>query len=466
MKKADAARELLARRKARASLHDFIVYLHDDYITSDFSRSVCSALETFYEEVKQGIRPCLILSAPPQHGKTEIVSRYLPAWLFGLNPHLSIGGLSYGKDLATDNNRDLQRIMISEEYGRLFPASCLNQKRNVVSEVEAKRNSDSFDIVGHRGKYIAQGVGGPLTGRRLDVGIIDDPIKNSKEALSVTTKESIWNWYTTTFKTRLSMNSGQIIMATRWASDDLSGRIEKKTNDVTIITFPAISNDNKALVSGLHPVGKLLEMKSTMSEFFWSAMYQQNPIPLGGNLFKIESWKYYQELPKLKYRIIFADTAQKTKEQNDYSVFQCWGETYEGQAVFVDQIRGKWEAPELLINARAFYAKHKAINNGSLRSVNIEDKSSGTGLIQTLKREGMPIVAIQRSVDKITRALDVIPFVDSGNVLLPENSPWLSDYLLELSGFPNSSHDDQVDPTIDAIKHILQIGYIDYSKLC
>jgi len=155
----------------------------------------------------------------------------------------------------------------------------------------------------------------------------------------------------------------------------------------------------------------------------------------------------------------------KTKEQNDYSVFQCWGESFEGQAVMLDQIRGKWEAPELLIQARAFWNKHKAGNNGNLRAFKVEDKASGTGLIQTLKREGMPIVGIQRSVDKITRAMDAAPMMQSGNVSLPQNAPWLADYLSEFSAFPNGSHDDQVDPTMDAIQDILTKRTIDYRNL-
>jgi predicted phage terminase large subunit-like protein len=155
------------------------------------------------------------------------------------------------------------------------------------------------------------------------------------------------------------------------------------------------------------------------------------------------------------HRIIYADTAQKTKEHNDYSVFQCWGLTKDKQAILLDQSRGKWEAPELLVQARAFYAKHKALDVGVLRAMKIEDKVSGTGLIQTLKREGIPVLPIQRNTDKVTRAMDVAPMIQSGNVLLPQNAPWLSDFLAEASVFPNGSHDDQLDPMFDAISDLL-----------
>lgn len=457
--KSDAAREILARRKARNGLHDFITYMYPEYVTSEFSRDICSALDKFVSDMELGMRPVIILGAPPQHGKSDIVSRYLPAYVFGRFPDLRVAGLSYGKDLATDMNRDVQRIMLSEEYHNLFPDSSLNTKRVVTVEVEAKRNSETFEIVGRRGSYISQGVGGPLTGKKVDLGIIDDPIKNAKEALSPTTKRSVWNWYVSTFLTRLSKNSGQIIMATRWATDDLSGEVAKHNPRARVLQFPAINEDGEALVPELHPIDKLLETKATLSEYFWSAMYQQTPIVQGGGIFKEEWWEYYTVPPKTQHRVIYADTAQKTKEQNDYSVFQCWGKTKQGQLVLLDMIRGKWEAPELIVQARAFYNKQKSETGmGVVRSLNIEDKVSGTGLIQTLRREGVPVVGIPRTSDKITRAMDTVPLIQSGNVLLPQNAPWLSVLLAEASAFPNASHDDTIDPLMDAVAENLGSG--------
>jgi predicted phage terminase large subunit-like protein len=453
----DAARELLIRREARRDLLAFIQYMNPGYIVSQFAIDVCRELEQFYRDVEAELRPVLVFEAPPQHGKSEIVSRNLPAWLFGQNPDLSIGGLSYGSDLASDMNRDIQKIMMSDDYARLFPDASLNAKRVVNVGVEAKRNSETFEIVDRKGRYMAQGVGGPLTGKRLDIGIIDDPIKNAQEALSPATKTSVWNWYQSTFKTRLSKNSGQIIMATRWALDDLTGRILEAEPRVRRITFQAIDSNDKALVPELHPFAKLIETKAGMSEFFWSAMYQQNPITIGGGIFKDEWWQYYDLLPDLTERNIYADTAQKTKQQNDYTVFECWGKSRQGKAVLVDMVRGKWEAPELLVQARAFWAKHKAATTGltgTLRAFKVEDKVSGTGLIQTLKREGLPMVAIQRNVDKVSRALDASPMVESGNVLLPRNASWLSDLLAEASAFPNGTNDDILDPMFDAIADV------------
>ena len=122
--------------------------------------------------------------------------------------------------------------------------------------------------------------------------------------------------------------------------------------------------------------------------------------------------------------------------------------------MLLDQIRGKWEAPELLVQARAFWTKHKP-GPAPLRAFKVEDKVSGTGLIQTLKREGIPMLAIQRDRDKVTRAYDAAPMIESGNVLLPRDAPWLSDLLAEATTFPNGAHDDQLDPLFDAVADML-----------
>jgi predicted phage terminase large subunit-like protein len=454
--KKEAAIELLRRRKARTCLHSFIQYMNPEYIVSDFSREVCRCIDVFLVEMMAGKRPILVLGAPPQHGKSDIVSRYLPAYFFGKFPDQRVAGLSYGKDLASDMNRDVQRIMMGEEYAIIFPESSLNKKRVAFGDVESKRNSETFEIQDHKGSYVAQGIGGPLTGKKVDLGIIDDPIKNAKEALSQTTKTGLWNWYVSTFSTRLSKNSGQIIMATRWAEDDLSGQVLAKSKNATSLVFPATNEEETiALVPELHPLEKLLETKALMGEYFWSAMYMQAPTAIGGDMFKGEHWKYYTVLPKIVRKLIFGDTALKTGEKNDYSVLQCWGESYEGAIYLIDQVRGKWEAPELEANTQAFYNKHRNLDGCVCSGVYIEDKASGIGLIQTMKRKGMPIVGIPRSTDKITRMHCGTPLIEAGNVYLPEEAPWLSDYLGEFAAAPNGANDDQIDPTLDAIETFL-----------
>jgi len=317
-------------------------------------------------------------------------------------------------------------------------------------------------------------VNGSIVGESLDLGVIDDPIKGRKEAASKTIRDSTWAWLTDDFFTRFSEDAGMLAILTRWHVDDPIGRLKKKLgDDVKVITYKAIAEHDEAhRIEGeaLFPEHKSLELlkslRDTMLEENWQSLYQQNPIVKGGNLFKDSWWGFYDVMPRTEWRAIYADTAQKTKTINDYTVFQCWGRSVFGSAVIIDQIRGKWEAPELLVQARAFWNKHNVNDgNGVLRSMNVEDKVSGTGLIQTLKREGIPIIGIQRNIDKQTRALDVAPLIQSGNVLLPRNKPWLSDYLAEFSGFPNYPNDDQVDPSMDAIIDILSNKIVNYGDI-
>jgi predicted phage terminase large subunit-like protein len=270
-------------------------------------------------------------------------------------------------------------------------------------------------------------------------------------------RQNVIDWFSTTIESRKnSPDTPIILIMQRLHESDLSGFLLDGGNGETWehVNIPAITPEGVSFWAEQFPLDDLHRMEKT-DAYRFAGQYMQNPAPIGGGLLKDEWWRYYTHPPVVTHRIIYADTAQKTKEHNDYSVFQCWGLTKDKQAILLDQSRGKWEAPELLVQARAFYAKHKALDVGVLRAMKIEDKVSGTGLIQTLKREGIPVLPIQRNTDKVTRAMDVAPMIQSGNVLLPQNAPWLSDFLAEASVFPNGAHDDQLDPMFDAISDLL-----------
>ena len=178
-----------------------------------------------------------------------------------------------------------------------------------------------------------------------------------------------------------------------------------------------------------------------------------------------EWFKRYEVEPKFEYRFLVGDTAQKTKEANDYSVFTVWGVSKERRLYLLDLIRGKWEAPELETQAKDFWSKHIVLKNGVLRVMSIEDKASGTGLIQTLQRkESIPIEAIQRNKDKYTRCLDTLGYIKSGYVFLPESAWFVSDFLTECEGFTSNDqheYDDQVDNLLDACDKTFGIGLTD-----
>ncbi|QDH85558.1 large subunit terminase [Proteus phage vB_PmiP_RS51pmB] len=451
--KVEAAKEILARRKARGRLHDFIRYINPDYIVSEFSNTVCDALDEFIVAMMNGERPVIILGAPPQHGKSDIVSRYLPAYVFGKYPDLRLAGLSYGKDLASDMNRDVQRVMMSDEYRVLFPDSCLNAKRVVTVEVEAKRNSETFEIVGRKGTYISQGVGGPLTGKKVDLGIIDDPIKNAKEALSPTTKQSVWNWYVSTFKTRLSKNSGEIIMATRWAEDDLSGRVIKQNPKCKVLQFPAIDDNGNALVPELHPVDKLLETKAILGDYFWSAMYQQSPKPAGGTIFKDEWVRYYlkRDLPTKFDKVIQSwDMTFKDSEGSDYVVGQVWGKKG-ANSYLIHQVRRRMSFTDTLKEVVKMTKDYP-----DARFKLVEDKANGSAVIDTLKDTVSGLIPVEPDGSKIARAHACTAEWEAGNIFLPhpEESPWVIDLVSELTSFPVGAHDDTVDAMTQGVRHL------------
>lgn len=453
--KQQAAQELIRRRKARASLHNFIQYMNPEYIISAFSLLVCASLDQFLLDMVNGLRPVLILGAPPQHGKSDIVSRYLPAYFFGKYPDLRVAGLSYAKDLASDMNRDVQRIMISAEYKILFPDSALNGRRVVNTDVESKRNSETFEVVGHKGTYISQGVGGPLTGKKVDLGIIDDPIKNAKEALSPTTKKSIWNWYVSTFKTRLSKNSGEIIMATRWATDDLSGRVIEMTPRAKVLAFPAINEAGDALVPELHPKEKLLETKAILGDYFWSAMYQQSPKQDGGSIFKDDWIRYYlpKDLPATFDTVIHSwDMTFKDSEGTDYVVGQVWGKKG-ANSYLLHQVRARMSFTATLKAVKLMAEEYPK----GLRKL-VEDKANGPAVIDSLKSTVSGLVPVEPDGSKVARAHAITAVWEAGNIFLPHKdiAPWIVDTVAEITTFPVGANDDVVDAMTQGLRDLYQ----------
>ncbi|MCT9017205.1 phage terminase large subunit, partial [Cupriavidus gilardii] len=156
-----------------------------------------------------------------------------------------------------------------------------------------------------------------------------------------------------------------------------------------------------------------------------------------------------------------------TAERNDYSVFQCWGLGKNGRIYLLDLIRGKWEAPELRRRAIDFWNKHLPLgmpHGAALVKMRVEDKASGTGLIQDIRESGgIPIEGIERDKDKLTRVMDVVSYIDSGYVYIPESAPWVSDFVQECDAFTpddTHAHDDQIDPLVDAINDLLASGRV------
>jgi len=453
------ANEIFARRKARIHLSNYIKYTTPSYKSSAFSESVCDALDKFFMDMDNGKRPILVLQAPPQHGKSEIVSRCLPAFAFGKNPNLKIACASYSDALAGTMAQDVRRKITSDEHLALFPHAKEKKKYDV-------NRIGEFNAPGGKGTYIGVGVGAGLTGRPADLGIIDDPTKNQQEALSQTTKENHWNWYQTVFTSRMSENSGQIIMATQWAEDDLPGRVCAKFLDdprLKVLRFPAINSIDEvgynpdlplgALVPELHSLEKLLETKALFSDFWWAAMYQQSAKPLKGNVFKEDGIQYYlpKDLPE-KFDIVVAswDCTFKDTDGADFVVGQVWGKRG-ANSYLLDQVRERMSFTATIQSVAMLKNKWPEI-----REILIEDKANGPAVIDTLKATISGIIPIEPDGSKLARAHAVTSYWEAKNIYIPapEFKPWVKQFISELTSFPASANDDQVDSLTQALRRL------------
>ena len=433
-----------------------------------FNRSIAAELQQFYFDVMAGKQPRLIIQAPPRSGKSELFSRRFPAWAFGQNPNLQMIAASYSADLSSRMNRDVQRIIDSEEYAGVFPETSFSSNTSAsINSQKNIRNSEIFEIAGYSGSYRSAGVGGGITGMGADIAIIDDPVKDAKEANSQTYRDSVWDWYTSTFYTRLSPKSGILLGMTRWHEDDLAGRLladmKNGGDQWRVVSFPAIAEEDEQYRKegdALHPerydLTHLTKIKKAVGTQTWNALYQQRPSSKGGDVIKRAWFKRYSVLPLMRRVIIAGDTAQKVKQHNDFSVFIVAGIGIDGGLYIIDLIRGKWEAPELERKLEDIWNKYRASHKA--QSVYIEDKSSGTGLIQSIQRKrNIPIKGVQVDADKYTRVLGIQGFIESGYVFLPDGAEWVEDFLSECEKFTatdSHKHDDQVDTLTMAITEL------------
>lgn len=470
--KADARKELIERakrelaiRKAREHLLPFIKLNHRHYVTGWFNRELCLIMEEFLQDVFTGKKPRILIEAPPRSGKSEVVSRNFPAWALGLDPELEIINTSYSADLASTFNKAAQLIIDSDTYHEIFPDTLIQGQVAKGLQLPDSRNykktSEEFMIIGHNGRMFSAGVGGGITGRGADIFIIDDPFKNREEADSETQRGKVWDWYTSTALTRLSDCGGMIIMNTRWHLDDLTGRLLQKMAAGTGQTFkrfrfPAIAEEDEpyrkageALQPERYSLETLQGIRNAIGSKDWAALYQQNPIPDGGGLFK-ENWiQYYSELPKGFTKAVMSwDMTFKDSKTSDFVCGQVWVQ-YQASFYLVDQIRGRFDFVTTIEKFVLFAQKHSYCHRKL-----IEDKANGTAIINMLKKRITGIVAVTPKESKEARASAVTTYWEAHNVFIPDKNKcrWVElEFLPELLSFPGGKHDDQVDCMTQAL---------------
>ena len=423
------------------------------------------AMAEHFEAVADGQISRLLINVPPGTSKSTITGIMYPAWLWGPKgqPYHKFIGAAHEQGLAVRDSRMMRELVTSSWYQSLWPLAMTGDQNEKLYFENAERGFRQACAVSS------------MTGRRGHTIAWDDPLSPEK-AHSEAHRNTALRVLKETLPTRLNdpEKSAIIVVMQRLHENDPSGYILAKELGYEHLCLPMEFDPARRCVTSIgwsdprtegdellfperFPRSVVDRDKAAMGEYATAGQFQQRPSPIGGGIFKDEWWQYYQVLPKIRYRIIYADTAQKTKEQNDYSVFQCWGMGEDGRIYLIDMVRDKWEAPELLVRAKAFWDKHKAMPriSGTLRQLKVEDKSSGTGLIQQLKKKRVPVVGIPRGTDKVSRAMDTAPHIQAGNVVLPESASWLSDILNEATSFPNASHDDTLDPMMDAVSDML-----------
>lgn len=404
------------------------------------------------EAVTRGETKRLLINVPPGMMKSLLTGVIWPAWEWGPcnRPGLRYIGTAHAQHLAVRDSMKCRRLIQSEWYQRHWPIA-------LTSDQNAKTKFENAKTGFREGMAFTS-----MTGARGDRVILDDPI-SADSANSDADLLSAERTFTETLPTRVNnSDSAIVVIMQRLSERDTSGIILSRDLGYTHLCLPmrfepdrADPMDRRTIPSELlfperFDAEQVDQLEHTLGSYATAGQLQQRPAPRGGGIFKDAWWQFYDQPPRMEWRAIYADTAQKTGKENDYSVFQLWGRSHSGQAVMLDMIRGKWEAPELLTHARAFWRKHKE-GSSHLRAMKVEDKVSGTGLIQTLKREGVPVLPIKRDRDKVTRGHDAAPMIESGNVLLPRRAEWLSGFLTEAAVFPFGAHDDQMDPMMDAV---------------
>jgi predicted phage terminase large subunit-like protein len=402
--------------------------------------------------VRQGKIRRLIINLPPRHLKSLMASIAFPAWCLGHDPSAQILCVSYAQDLADKLARDCRSIMMSPWYRQIFRTR-LAAHRQAVQEFVTTRH----------GYRLATSIGGVLTGRGADIIMIDDPLK-PEEALSKVQRQACNQWFVHTLYSRLNdKRSGAIvIIMQRLHEDDLVGHVLAQ-EPWEVLSFPAIAEADEAhqveTIGGprcfrrrqgeaLHPDREPLEtlerIRRTIGEYNFAGQFQQSPAPLGGGLVKAEWFQRYREteLPERFDRIVQSwDTANKVTELSDFSVCTTWG--LKGKHLFLLALfRRRLEYPALKRAVR----EQQSLFEASV--VLIEDKASGTQLIQDLIADGCHgVTRYHPEGEKTMRMHSRTAMIENGFVHIPETAPWLAEYLHELSVFPNGKHDDQADST-------------------
>ncbi len=456
----------LARRDhSRKNLLPFTEYSKPDYSTNWHHEELAKKLDL----VAEGRCRRLMVFMPPQHGKSELVSRRFPAFLLGRNPDLRLIGCSHTNDLAVSMNRDVQRIMTSDAYEKVFPRTMLNQKWvRSPARMEARRTLDLFEIPGCRGGLRSAGVGNSIAGHRADGAIIDDPFGKREDADSPVMRQRVWEWYTSDLYTRLSADAWIVLTHTRWHRDDLAGRLLRKMADRSadqweILCLPAVREEGpgdrcdqrKQAGEVLWPSFKSkedLEIIRQQDARAYAALYQQNPADASGaewapELFGDWIWVPPDKWPKkFDLRVVCLDASKgRSDKQGDYSAIVFMG-VGKDRLLYVDAVLERIPLDQIVRKTIVFCDEKQP------DMVGIEAEQFQELLIHEYRRQcgehfvRWPMYSMMtQGIPKIARIRRLSQYVINRELRFKADSPGCRLLVDQLMDFPLADHDDGPD---------------------
>ena len=433
-------------------------------------------------QVADGKITRLIIEGPPRHGKSWLVSKFFPPWLIGTHPDQRIIFTTYEAEFAA--KWGLASKSLLEEHGRKVFGVQLNPDSAAAAR---------WDLQGHEGGMVSVGTGGPITGKGANVFVIEDPIKNAEQANSPAQRESLWTWFQSVAFTRLEPGAAIIVTMARWHEDDLTGRLLASGEPWEVVRLPAIAEDDdqlgrlpgEALWPERYSVEDLEAIKRTVGSYVWAALYQQSPVPVGGNIVQRSWFRYWQPkdraYPALRVRLADGTAADyhavtlnsfdfdemiqswdlsfKESSTSDFVVGQVWG-IRGADRYLLDQTRAKMDLPKTIEALRRMSTKWPAAQRKL-----IEEKANGSALIATLRHEIAGLVAVNPTEDKVSRVHAITPQLESGNIYIPHphGEPWVQQLIEEWVSFPSAKNDDTVDAGTQALNYVRQRRKILYA---
>ena len=414
-----------------------------------------------FQEIADGKLKRLIINMPPRHTKSEFASYMLPAWFLGKYPNKKIIQCSNTAELAVGFGRKVRNLVDSDVYKKIFPNVGLKSDSKAAGRWSTSGN----------GEYFAIGVGGTVTGKGADLLIIDDPHSEQEAAIAATNPEvydKVYEWYSSGPRQRLQPGGAIVIVMTRWAKRDLTGRILKSAEERDgdrweVINLPAILPDETPLWPGFWSYEELSALRNELPVSKWSAQYQQEPTSEQGAIVKREWWKIWEpeQPPRCEYIIQSWDTAFTKNERSDYSAVTTWGVFYKDEnpddpnVILLDAVKRRMEFPELKEAALQYYREWEP------DAFIVEAKAAGAPLVYELRQMGIPVseYSPSRGNDKVVRLNSVSDLFASGKVWAPPTR-WAEEVMEEMASFPNSEHDDLVDSSTQALIRFRKGGFV------